>query len=318
VSSPFDKPLAQTSATPVARASANPAAHPSAKPAAQTSAGVAVVTDSTPYLPRQLIEQWGVEQIDLYVGWDGELRPEREYEDLDAFYARLRDSASLPSTSQPSVGDFLERFRPLLDAGREIVSIHIAGGLSGTCESAREAARTVAEEGRPGRVEVIDSQTGAGGLGCMVAVAAETARRGGSLAEVKEAVTRARASLDIWFCLDTLEYLRRGGRIGAAQAMVGTALKVKPILTFGTEIAPVGRVRTHRRAFERMVDYLRELHDRGASDWIVQHAQAPQDAERLVSEGTAIFGSDPLFCTEVGPVLGAHLGSGMLVGGMTR
>ena len=91
---------------------------------------------------------------------------------------------------------------------------------------------------------------------------------------------RARESLDIWFCLDTLEYLRRGGRIGAAQAMVGTALKVKPILTFGTEIAPVGRVRTHRRAFERMVEYLRELHDRGASDWVVQHAQAPEDAER--------------------------------------
>ena len=129
---------------------------------------------------------------------------------------------------------------------------------------------------------------------------------------------RARESLDIWFCLDTLEYLRRGGRIGAAQAMVGTALKVKPILTFGTEIAPVGRVRTQRRALERMVDYLRELHDRGATDWIVQHAQAPENARRLVAEGTAIFGTDPLFCTQVGPVLGAHLGSGMLVGGMTR
>ena len=97
---------------------------------------------------------------------------------------------------------------------------------------------------------------------------------------------RGRESLDIWFCLDTLEYLRRGGRIGAAQAMVGTALKIKPILTFGTEIAPVGRVRTHRRALERMVAYLHELHERGASDWIVQHAQSPDDAERLVAEGT--------------------------------
>jgi fatty acid-binding protein DegV len=100
--------------------------------------------------------------------------------------------------------------------------------------------------------------------------------------------------------------------------MVGTALKVKPILTFGTEIAPVGRVRTHQRAFERMVAFLRELHERGATDWIVQHAQAPADAERLVEEGRAIFGSEPLFCTQVGPVLGAHLGAGMLVGGMTR
>jgi DegV family protein with EDD domain len=135
---------------------------------------------------------------------------------------------------------------------------------------------------------------------------------------VVDVVRRARESLDIWFCLDTLEYLYRGGRIGAAQAMVGTALKFKPILTFGTEIAPVGRVRTRRRAFERMVAYQRELHDHGATDWIVQHAQAPEDAERLVAEGTVIFGAGPLFCTQVGPVLGAHLGSGMLIGGMVR
>jgi DegV family protein with EDD domain len=281
-------------------------------------AGVAVVTDSTPYLPRSLIERLNIQQVSLYVGWDGDLRPEDEYQDLDAFYARLRDSPRLPTTSQPSVGDMLDQFRPLTKAGRDVVSIHLASGLSGTCESAREAARLVAEDGGPGRVEVIDSATGAGGLGCLVVVAAGVAERGGTVEEIVEAVRRARESLDIWFCLDTLEYLRRGGRIGAAQAMVGTALKIKPILTFGTEIAPVGRVRTQRRAFERMVDYLRELHDRGASDWIVQHAQAPADAERLVTEGTAIFGFEPLFCTQVGPVLGAHLGAGMLVGGMSR
>jgi DegV family protein with EDD domain len=280
--------------------------------------GVAVVTDSTPYLPKELIERWHIQQVSLYVGWDGDLRPEDEYRDLDAFYARLRDSPRLPTTSQPSVGDLLDRFQPLTEAGRDVVSIHLASGLSGTCESAREAARIVADDGGPGRVEVIDSATGAGGLGCLVIVAAGAAEQGGTVEEVVEAVGRARESLDIWFCLDTLEYLRRGGRIGAAQAMVGTALKIKPILTFGTEIAPAGRVRTQRRAFERMVDYLRELHDRGASDWIVQHAQAPADAARLVAEGTAIFGFEPLFCTQVGPVLGAHLGAGMLVGGMTR
>ena len=276
------------------------------------------MTDSTPYLPAQLIERWMIHEVSLYVGWEGDLRPEHEYEDLDAFYAKLRDSPQLPTTSQPSVGDFLACYEPLVSAGRDVVSVHIAGGLSGTCESAREAARIVAEERQPGRVEVLDSQTGAGGLGCLVIVAASVAEDGGALDAVVDAVHEARKSLDIWFCLDTLEYLRRGGRIGAAQAMVGTALKVKPILTFGTEIAPVGRVRTQRRAFERMVDYLRELHDRGATDWIVQHAQAREDADRLVAEGAAIFGSEPLFCTEVGPVLGAHLGAGMLVGGMSR
>ena len=100
--------------------------------------------------------------------------------------------------------------------------------------------------------------------------------------------------------------------------MLGTALQLKPLLTFGTEITPVGRVRTRRRALERMTAYLDALHDRGATDWIVQHAQARDDAERLVTQGTAIFGAGPLFCTQVGPVLGAHLGSGVLVGGMAR
>jgi DegV family protein with EDD domain len=167
-------------------------------------------------------------------------------------------------------------------------------------------------------VEVVDSQTSAGGLGCLVLAAASIAEQGAPLNAVVDAVHRAREGLDIWFCLDTLEYLRRGGRIGAAQTMLGTTLKVKPILTFGTEITPVGRVRTRRRAFERMVAYLHELHDRGATDWIVQHVQAPADAEHLVTEGTTIFGASPLFCTQVGPVLGAHLGSGTLVGGMVR
>ena len=284
----------------------------------ETGTSVAVVSDSTSYLPRALIERGHIHQVSLYVGWDGKLRPESEYEDLDAFYARLHDSSQLPTTSQPSVGDFLACYRPLVDAGRDVVSIHIAAGLSGTCESAREAARILTEGGVSSRVEVIDSATGAGGLGCLVVVAASLAGEGASLESIVDAVRRTRESLDIWFCLDTLEYLHRGGRIGAAQAMVGTALKIKPILTFGTEIAPVGRVRTQRRAFERMVGYLRELHERGASDWIVQHAQSPDQAERLVAEGTSIFGTRPLFCTEVGPVLGAHLGAGMLVGGMTR
>lgn len=283
--------------------------------AVEPRGNVAIVTDSTTYLPPALIEQWQIDQVSLYVGWEGDLRPEHEYTDLDAFYTRLHDSPGLPSTSQPSVGDFLAVYEPLLRAGRDVVSIHIASGLSGTCESAREAARVTAEAGYPGRVEVIDGQTGAGGLGCLVIAAARVAARGAALEDAIAGVRSARENLDIWFCLDTLEYLHRGGRIGAAQATVGTALKVKPILTFGTEIAPVGRVRTRKRAFERMVAYLRELHERGATDWFVQHAQSEGDAQRMVAEGKAIFATDPLFCTEVGPVLGAHLGAGLLVGG---
>ncbi len=276
---------------------------------------VAVVTDSTTYLPAELIGRWGIEQVSLYVGWAGDHLPEPDY-DLDDFYTRLRSSEDLPSTSQPSVGDFLACYEPLAEAGRDVVSIHIAAGLSGTCESAREAARVIEDKGLRGRIEVVDGRTGAGGLGCVVLGAAEAAAQGQSLPQVVEAAQRTRESLDMWFCLDTLEYLRRGGRIGAAQALVGSALKIKPILTFGTEIAPVGRVRTKKRALERMIAYLHELHERQASAWIVQHAQAPDDAAALVAEGEAIFGTEPLFCTQVGPVLGAHLGSGMLVGGI--
>ncbi len=281
------------------------------------SVSVAVVTDSTTYLPAELIERWGIREVSLYVGWGDERLREDSY-DLEDFYARLRSSDDLPSTSQPSVGDFLEQFEPLAAAGRDVVSIHIASGLSGTCESAREAARTLAEKGLPGRIEVVDAQTGAGGLGCMVLAAARAADQGAALDAVVDAARQTRESLQMWFCLDTLEYLRRGGRIGAAQALVGSALKIKPILTFGTEISPVGRVRTRRRAIERMIAYLHELKEGGADEWIVQHAQSPEDAGLLVEEGTEIFSSPPLFCTQVGPVLGAHLGSGLLVGGVSR
>ena len=269
---------------------------------------VAVVTDSTPYLPPHLLERWGARQVSLYVGWGGDLQREDSYTDLDAFYARLKESPTLPVTSQPSVGDFLAVFEPLAMAGHDIVSVHIAEGLSGTCESGREAARLVADS-HPVRVEIVDGATGAGGLGLLVVAAARAAEAGEDA--VVGAIHSTRERLDIWFALDTLEYLRRGGRIGAAQALVGSALQIKPILTFGTEISPVGRVRTRKRAFERMVAYLEELHERGASDWCVQHAQSHDDAER-----PAILGSEPLFCTQVGPVLGAHLGSGMLVGGV--
>jgi DegV family protein with EDD domain len=279
-------------------------------------AGVAVVTDTTTYLPRRLLERWGIAEVSLYVGWAGDLRPEQEYQDLDSFYARLRESPLLPTTSQPSVGDFLARYEPLVSAGRDVVSVHLASGLSGTCEAAAEAARIVSDRGHPGRVAVVDSQTGSGGLGCLVVAAARAAEQGAELDAVVEAVHRTRGRLEMWFCLDTLEYLRRGGRIGAARAMLGSTLRIKPILTFGTEITPVGRVRTRRRALERMRAYLDELFERGATDWIVQHAQSPEDAEKLVAHGTARFGAGPLFCTEVGPVLGAHLGAGVLVGGI--
>lgn len=276
---------------------------------------VAIVTDTTSCVPEEQLDALEVERVSLHVGWEGDRRPEGDY-DLAEFYARLRDSDVLPTTSQPSVGQFLDAYRPLVSAGRDVVSIHIAAGISGTCASAEEAAKELAGEGHAGTVHVVDARTGAGCLGLLVIGAARRARDGAGAEDIAAAALADRESLDMRFCLDTLEYLRKGGRIGAAQALVGSALKIKPILTFGTEIAPVERVRTKRRAKERMLAFVDEIHDRGATEWIVQHAQAPEDAEELVAYGREVFGTEPAFCTEVGPVLGAHLGAGMLVAGI--
>ncbi|HUA12233.1 MAG TPA: DegV family protein [Solirubrobacteraceae bacterium] len=276
---------------------------------------VAVVTDSTSYVPQRLYESLGVRTVSLYVGWDGDLRPECSYCDLPAFYERLRREPEVPRTSQPSIGDFLDVYRPLVEAGTDVASVHLAAGLSGTCESAREAAALLAQEGHDARVEVIDAETGAGGLGLVVIAAAECADGGADLDTVARCARDTRAGLDIFFYLDTLEFLRRGGRIGAARAMLGTALQLKPILTFGTEIAPVARVRTRARGLDRLAEYLRELRARGANRWIVQQIQCEEPSRRMLEQGREIFNSEPEFVSEVGPVLGAHLGAGMLVGG---
>jgi fatty acid kinase fatty acid binding subunit len=280
---------------------------------------VAVATDSTHYLPRELAAREDVHQISLYVGWKGESERELEMPSFDAFYDRLRSEPELPTTSQPSIGDFLAVWEPLLEAGHEIVSIHLAGGISGTCEAARQAHGLLSERGLGDRVEVLDSESGCGGTGLLVLAAAAAARAGADKDAVVARVRETRKALRIWFCLDTLEYLRRGGRIGKAQAWLGGTLKIKPILSLEYEITPVERVRTAGRAFERMVDYAKELREGGADGWVVQHIQAPDQAQRLIDRCREIFGSEPVFSSEVGPVIGTYTGPGLIgVGGVPR
>src|SRR4051794_39045932 len=276
--------------------------------------GVAVVTDTTHYLPRDLADAAGIHQVSLYVNWPEGQEREIDMPSFDAFYDRLRTTVDLPTTSQPSIGDFLAVYEPLVAAGSEVVSIHLAGGISGTVESARQAA---AEAG--GHVEVVDSETGCGGLGLVVLAAARAARDGASAQEVVAVAREARAGLKIWFAIDTLDYLQRGGRIGKAQAMLGAALKIKPILSLESEIVPVERVRTSGRAFERLVDYMKSRQADGADGWVIQHIQAPEQAQRLVERGREIFGCEPVWVSEVGPVIGAHVGPGLLgAGGVPR
>jgi DegV family protein with EDD domain len=274
---------------------------------------VAVVTDSTHYLPDEVCAANELHLVPLYVKFGGTLSRESDMPDLEDFYERLRGAAAdMPTTSQPSIGDFLEIYEPLLAAGHDIVSIHISAGMSGTYDSALQARAELAGRGYENRIEVLDSRTVCGGLGLMLLAAASSARAGASRGEIAQHAHAAREGLRIWFSVDTLEYLRRGGRIGGAQAWLGGALKIKPILSVESTIEPVERVRTAGRAFERMVRYAQELHDGGADAWCVQHIQADDQAQRLVDRGREIFGCEPLFVGEVGPVIGAHAGPGML------
>ena len=278
---------------------------------------VAVVTDSTHYLPAEIVAAAGLHEVSLYVQLDGTLRRESDMTDLPAFWQAMRTGSELPTTSQPSIGDFASCYEPLLRSGHDIVSIHLSAGISGTYDSALQARAQLADDGFENRIEVVDSRTVCGGTGLVLLAAAARAGAGGSLQEVAAHAQAARDGVRIWFALDTLEYLRRGGRVGGAQAWIGGALKIKPILSLKSQIEPVERVRTWGRAFERMVEFMRTLHADGADAWCIQHIQAPGEAQKLVERGREVFGCEPRFVSEVGPVIGAHAGPGMIgVGGL--
>jgi DegV family protein with EDD domain len=273
-----------------------------------------VVTDTTHYLPRELIEARDIHEVSLYVKFQGEqLRESEIMRDTDKFYDAMRTAREMPTTSQPSIGDFLAVWEPLLSAGQDIVSVHISSGISGTYDSALQAKARLVDDGLDdGRLAVVDSVTTAGGQALVVLATAAAAQAGGDVEAVAERAREARAGLKIWFCPDTLEYLRRGGRIGGAQAWIGSALKIRPILTFEEEVTPVERVRTAGRAFERMAELLESRRDDGADGWCVQHIQWPEQAERMVERGREMFGNEPAFVSEIGPVLGAHAGPGLI------
>ena len=279
----------------------------------------AVVCDTTGYLPTELLAEKGIQSISLYVSVDGEQERESEVTDFNEFYERLRASESGATTSQPSIGDFLAVYEPLLEEDREVVSIHISAGISGTFEAAGQARERLVEEGKGGeRIHLMDSRTAAGGMGLCALGAASAAAAGADAQGVLAQAEETRNDLKMWFAIDTLEYLRRGGRIGGARAWIGGALKIKPILTLEEEITPVERVRTRARSLERLRGYARQRHESGRDGWVVQYIQDKETADALVEDCYEIFGCDPVFISEVGPVLGAHVGPGLLGVGSVR
>jgi DegV family protein with EDD domain len=272
---------------------------------------VTVVTDSTAYLPPSLVERHGIAVVSLRYafGDDGSLR-ETDLDDLGQFYERLEAAEALPITQPPHPEDFLACYEPLLATRGSVVSIHISSGLSETCAVARKAAQEHGGDGE--RVHVLDSASAGTQLGLLVLAAARAAAAGRSAEEVVEVVRQARIEARNWWMLDTLEYLRRGGRVGSAAAWIGSTLKIKPILTLESEIKAVERVRTRDRGFERLVDLGRQLHAAGANAYCVQHTRSPDDARALVERLQEVFWRPPEFVSEFGPVLGTHTGPGLL------
>jgi DegV family protein with EDD domain len=275
---------------------------------------VRVVGDSTSYLTPAQIADYGITEVSLAVVWNDRSVPELEITDLDAFYDELRGMKDLPGTSQPSVGQFLEVFEPIIAAGDDIVSLHFSSGISGTYESAVQAKQQLIRDGvDPLRVTVLDTGSACGGYGVILMAAGAAAKRGAGHGEVVAAAHKMMDGLSFWFAIDTLEYLRRGGRVGAVGAVVGGAIKIKPILTVNTEgIVPVEKVRTEGRVLARIADLGLE-HIPADGGFIVQHVQAPERAQKVIDDLSGRLGKGPAFVPgEIGPVIGAHVGPGLI------
>jgi DegV family protein with EDD domain len=278
-------------------------------------ADVAVVTDSTCYLPAALVNSLDITVVSLYYDLGAGLLRESEFDgDFGRFYAELDASNTAATTSPPTVEDFVVVFEQLLQQYSAVVSVLISSGISETCSMARQA--TARLEGRGGERGVVIDSAGAGGnLGVQAVAAARAAAAGEDGAGVVATTRRARQEVRLWALIDTLEYLRRGGRIGGAAAWIASALDIKPIITIESEIKAVERVRTRRRGVERLVELMQQRRAVGADRWFVQYTGADGDAQRLAERLDELFGTEPEFISEVGPVIAMHLGPGMLLAG---
>lgn len=265
---------------------------------------VRLVTDSTAYLPAETLERLGITVVPLSVTYEGETFREGEGPSFAEFYARLR-RGGFPTTSQPSAGDFVEAYRRVAQGCEHIISVHLSAGFSGTVASAQQAAGMLPELD----ITVVDSLSASAGLGLVVREAAALAAAGAGKDEVMEIIWGMRENMHLLFVVDTLEYLHRGGRIGGAQALFGSLLQVKPILTIKGTIDVFDKVRTKGKAVARAREELEKFlasHPREKVRAAVIHVDAPAEAQALREAldwpGLEVF--------ETGPVLGAHAGPG--------
>jgi len=269
---------------------------------------VRVVTDSTADLPPKVVQELGITVIPMPVLFGEEVYRDGVDLSSEEFFERLTTSPVLPRTSQPSVGVFLETYRKLAAEGDEIVSIHITARGSGTCESALQASKSL---GGSSRIEIVDSESASMGVGFQVMAAARAARAGASLEEVIAAARSVCRRVHTVALLETLEYLRRGGRIGRAQAFLGGVLNLKPLITIRDGVVhPVARVRTRARALDQMFRYCMSVGD--LEQVAILHGTTPEDAEMLAHRVRERLPDVPIYVGRLGPALGVHGGPGII------
>jgi fatty acid kinase fatty acid binding subunit len=269
---------------------------------------VLVVTDSTSDMPPHVAQENNVAVVPLSVIFGEEVLKEGKEIGHDLFYERLQSSRELPTTSAPSVGDFLDVYREVLKSTNEIVSIHLSSKLSATYSTACQAAAQLGDEGA--RIDVIDSQTVSVGISFMALAASEAAATGANPDEVRKLVEGMVPRMHVYVVLDTLEYVRRGGRIGRARAFLGNMLRVKPILSFrGGEVHPEERVRTRAHALDRLFQMATSFPK--VEKMAVAYSTNAEEADgfmRRLREAVDV----PMQIARLGPVIGVHAGPGVL------
>ncbi len=272
---------------------------------------VALVTDSTATIPDELIKQYPISIAPLQVVWGKEtFRDSIDIQPAE-FYKRLQNTKVMPSTSQPSPAVFGEIYRHLLDQGFDILSVHISSKLSGTLDSAMQA-----RQGFPGaRIELVDSSSTSMAMGFPILAAARAAVQGATLQECRDIAEKGCANSDVLFAVSTLEFLRRGGRIGGAAAFLGTTLNLKPLLELKDgRIDAIERVRTMGKAIDRLLDlFVERIGDKRPLQIAGLHAAAPEEARTLLDRALQRFNMSEVTETvmsEISPVLGTHAGPG--------
>ena len=270
---------------------------------------VKVVTDSSADLPAQLVQELGITVVPLYVRFGEEVYRDRVDISEDEFYQRLSHDPIHPSTIQPTPQDFADVYQRLSPEADGIVSIHISAKLSGTCNSALQGKEMI-EKGCP--IEVVDSQTLTMALGMISVMAAKSANMGKGLEEVVAEVRQAIPATHLLGLLDTLKYVLLGGRIGKAQALIGSILNVKPLLSLQDgETVPAGRARTRSKGIDRLFDFVQSASN--IQDLAIVYNTTPDEAQALAERIGTIFTKEQIKLARIGPMLGVHMGPGALI-----